>query len=422
MVRVGTGVVDITPAAGLAMTGFGARTLPAQGAHDRLTARALVIGETAIVVADVIGIDAETSERIRSRCGLPPAAVVVAAVHNHGGPVSMSGRLGADADPQYLKTLEDGCVEAIRLARQNAVEASLHFGYGRDPGIARNRRHGDGPIDRALPVLVARDAAGDAIAVLTSYACHPVVLDATNLLWTADYPHFLRDGIEAAFPGATALFLTGCAGDVNTGHSAHASLSLAGNPARTFETAQAIGRTIADCVMATRLEPIAGNEVSFSEELVFLDFERREAEPLEDLAREWESGAVQAPGGQNIVLPIWARWARRFAADRLDPIRARVSVLRWGEVSLVALPGEIFSETALDIRAVMEEGGFVICYADDNPGYIAPASEYPHGGYEIDEAHRYYGMPATFAKGSAERLADAAGRALEQARKRVNET
>ena len=29
-------------------------------------------------------------------------------------------------------------------------------------------------------------------------------------------------------------------------------------------------------------------------------------------------------------------------------------------------------------------------------------------GYEVDEAHRYYGQPATFAPGSAERLADAA--------------
>lgn len=420
MTRVGVALVDITPPAGLAMTGFGARILPAEGTHDRLTARALVIGETALVVADVLGIDAGMSERIRARCGLPPAAVVVAAVHNHGGPVSMSGRLGAEADPQYLRVLEDGCVEAIARARETAVEASLHFGYGDDPGIARNRRHADGPVDRSLPVLVARDAEGEAIAVLTSYACHPVVLDATNLLWTADYPHFLRSEIEAAFPGATALFLTGCAGDLNTGHSAHASLSLGKNPARTFEAAEAIGKTIAGCAMAAVLEPIAEIDVSFGEEFVLLDFERREKEALEDLARGWESEAAEGPAGQVVVLPIWARWARRFAHDRLDPIRARVSALRWGDVWLVALPGEIFSETSLYIRSLEKFRGFVVCYADDNPGYIAPASEYDHGGYEVDEAHRYYGMPATFAKGSAERLAEAAERALEQARKREN--
>ena len=231
MVRAGVGLADITPPAGLAMTGFGARTLPAEGAHDRLTARALVIGETAIVVADVLGIDADMSERIRARSGLPPEAVVVAAVHNHGGPVSMPERLGAKADADYLRMLEDGCVKAISRARQTAVEAELYFGYGEDPALPRNRRRADGPVDRALPVLAVRDRAGETIAVLVSYACHPVVLDATNLLWTADYPHFVRAGIEAAFR-RNGIFLTGCAGDINTGHSAHASLGLEQNAAQ----------------------------------------------------------------------------------------------------------------------------------------------------------------------------------------------
>jgi hypothetical protein len=74
----------------------------------------------------------------------------------------------------------------------------------------------------------------------------------------------------------------------------------------------------------------------------------------------------------------------------------------------VALPGEIFAQTALEIRAATGPRAFGIAYADDNPGYIAPAAEYPHGGYEIDEAHRFYVQPAGFAPGSAEALAEAA--------------
>lgn len=420
MARVGAAIVDITPPAGLPMAGFGARTLPAQGAHDRLTARALVIDDTAIVVADVIGIDADMSARIRARSGLPQAGVVVAAVHNHGGPVSMPGRLGMDADPACLQMLEDGCVEAIANARQSAVEATLHFGQGEDPGIARNRRHPDGPVDRSQPVLVARDAQGAAIAVLTAYACHPVVLDATNLLWTADYPHFLRVELENAFPGAVALFLTGCAGDVNTGHSAHASLSLKANPARTYEAAERIGKAIAASVLAADLEPVAFDHAASAEQFVHLDFARREQKPLADLAHEWSENTENVPALHRSVLPVWAAWAQRFAGDPLASLQVRVNALRWGRVGLVALPGEIFSKTALDIRALMEQNGFVVCYADDNPGYIPPAEEYAHGGYEVDEAHRYYGMPATFAEGSAERLARAAESALKQAGNRMN--
>jgi hypothetical protein len=87
----------------------------------------------------------------------------------------------------------------------------------------------------------------------------------------------------------------------------------------------------------------------------------------------------------------------------------RVSALNWGSIEIVALPGEIFAETAHRVRAAIgNPAALVIAYADDVPGYIPPVAEYAAGGYEVDEAHRYYGMPAGFALGSAEALADAA--------------
>src|SRR6185369_14421856 len=110
MIRAGAAIIDITPTPGLPMSGFAARTQPAEGVHDGLTVRAVVIGETAIVVADVIGIDAAMSARIRKRCALPAENIVVAALHTHGGPVSMAGRLSVAADLTYLERLEDACV------------------------------------------------------------------------------------------------------------------------------------------------------------------------------------------------------------------------------------------------------------------------------------------------------------------------
>jgi hypothetical protein len=90
-----------------------------------------------------------------------------------------------------------------------------------------------------------------------------------------------------------------------------------------------------------------------------------------------------------------------------------VTALFWGDVPIVALPGEIFAETALAIRSAWgDRPAFVISYAEAMPGYIPPASEFRFGGYEVDEAHRFIGMPATFASGSAEALAEAAIRLL----------
>jgi len=406
MIRAGAAIVDITPTSGLSMSGFAARSLSAMGAQDALTARAVVIGDTAVVVADVIGIDAAMSARIRERCLLPAENVVVAALHNHGGPVSMAGRLSLAADPAYLERLEDACVAAIDMAAAARRPAMITAGQGSDPGIARNRRHPGGLVDASLPVLRIRDEDGNMIAVVTAYACHPVVLAADNLLWTADYPHFVRAALEEAYPGAIALFMTGCAGDANTGHSAHASITLSANPDRTHEAAERIGRKVAEAALSASEVSISARTVARNG-TVELAFERREKEEPNVLEKRWRDEILTADTARRSLLSYWADWAKDIAPLTPAPLSARVTVLDWGGVPVVALPGEIFAATALSIRAAIgaERPALVIGFADDNPGYIPPASEFRHGGYEVDEAHRYYGLPMTFAPGSAEALA-----------------
>ncbi|MGV1760202.1 neutral/alkaline non-lysosomal ceramidase N-terminal domain-containing protein [Rhizobium sp. A22-96] len=406
MIEAGAAIIDITPTPGLSMSGFAARSLPAKGAHDPLTARAVVIGDTAVVVADVIGIDAGMSARIRQRCALPADNIVVAALHNHGGPVSMARRLSLTADPAYLERLEDACVAAIDKAVAARRPARIVVSQGSDPDIARNRCHPDGPVDTSLTLLRIRGEDGAMIAVVTAYACHPVVLGADNLLWTADYPHFVRRSLEEAYPGAIALFMTGCAGDANTGHSAHASITLAADPERSYEAAQRIGGKIAEAALTADEVPIA-DDISARNGTVMLAFERRETEALDLLEERWRNEALTAEPARKNLLGYWADWAKNIAPTAPAPLAARVTVLNWGGIPIVALPGEIFTETVLAIRAALgpKKPAFVIGFADDNPGYIPPASEFAYGGYEVDEAHRYYGLPMTFAPGSAEALA-----------------
>lgn len=407
MTRAGFAVRDITPPAGLAMAGFVARVEPAIGAHDALTVRAVAVDDTAIVVADVIGIDQAMSARIRARCVLPDEHVVVAATHTHGGPVSMQGRLWAEASSDFLQRLEDACVAAIDQAVACQVEAQLTFGSGDDPEVAKNRRHPLGITDSALPVLRVRDRTGNLLGAFVSYACHPVVLGADNLLWTADYPHFVRAEIENAHPGAVAVFATGCTGDANTGHAAHASITRGANPNRTFEAAERIGRKIGRAALAAPERELTG-PVAVDNRLCTLLLDRREPQPLFDLEAKWRQDALAANPVDSVLLHCWAEWASRMADAELAPVPSRVTALNWCGVPILALPGEIFASTGVVLRGHWPKGeALILGFADDNPGYIPPSEEYAFGGYEVDEAHRYYGMPAGFKRGSAEVLASA---------------
>ena len=412
MIDVGVAVVDITPPAGLAMAGFAARSDTATGTHDPLTVRALVVGNTALVTVDVIGIDASLSRRVRHRCALADDAVTILATHTHGGPVSMPGRLWFRTDGAYLLQLEDGIVQAIEKAKAARQPVRLFGGTGVDPGYAKNRRQNNGPVDRNIPVLRFDSADGAPIAILTSYAFHPVVLAADNLSWTGDYPHFVRQELELAYPGAVAFFSTGCAGDVNTGHSAASSMSNEPNPERNFSTAKHIGTGSAHAALRAELTELFGGLSSFTA-IEHLDFQLREVGPSDRLAHEWRAQAADG----DLILHIWADWAEQIMGKNIDPMAARCTAFNWCGAQIVALPGEIFAQTALEIRQSLSSPPplFVLAYADDNPGYVPHRTAYSQGGYEVDEAHRFYGLGATFAPGSAERLADAGCKAARMA-------
>jgi hypothetical protein len=399
---VGVATRDCTPPAGLAMSGFAARPGRAAGTHDAITVRALAVDETVLVTVDACGLHEDFCARVQAKV---PGTVVLTATHTHGGPATVPGRLGGPVDPGYLEALHAACVAAARAAYAARENANVEVGVGADPGVARNRRRVDGPVFAPLTVARFRRADGRLLACVVSYPCHPVVLGPENLLWTADYPGVVRAVVEAADPGSVCLFLTGCCGELNTGHSAHASMTLEGAGDRSFAAAERIGRRIGLAALAapTRKLSDPSGAAAVSGEIA-LPLQSADPAATATLAAGWASEMATADPGRRALLRSWLDWAREIAPRTATSWTARVTVLRWGGLRIVALPGEPFSVTARRTTELVPGECLVIGYADGSPGYLPPAEEFPYGGYEIDEAHRYYGMPAPFAPGAAESL------------------
>jgi len=401
------------------MSGFVARQAPASGVHDPLMVHALVVDSTAVVTVDVVGLHEDDCGEIRRRCALPAQNVIVHATHTHGGPASMPGRLGDEVDRAWLDGVIEACVACIASALASSEPVELVTGYGADPCVARNRRRNDGPVDRALPVVVLRRADGTVLAAVVSYACHPVVLGADNTLLTADYPGVVRRVLSDRLGGGPALFLTGCAGDANTGHSAAASISTAAATDRTFEECERVGARIATAALRLTVAddgtpgPTDDSAARAASGEVLLGLSRPDGGTVAaDIAR-WESGADAADPAHTALLDCWSRWGRALSPDAPATWTAPVSALRWGVVVVVGLPGEPFAAAARQIREHVrarrpELTVLVAGYSNGCPGYLPAAEEYPLGGYEVCDAHRYYGMPGPFAAGALEAVVDLA--------------
>ena len=72
------------------------------------------------------------------------------------------------------------------------------------------------PVDPTVTVLRIDRADGTPLAVLTNYACHPVVFGADHLRYSADYPGVMKGVVEQELGGQVeSFFLQGAPGDIN---------------------------------------------------------------------------------------------------------------------------------------------------------------------------------------------------------------
>ncbi|WP_052436375.1 hypothetical protein [Georgenia sp. SUBG003] len=129
---------------------------------------------------------------------------------------------------------------------------------------------------------------------------------------------------------------------------------------------------------------------------------------------QWNALRDTADPATAALLTSWIEWAeQRRLAPEPEPYGARVTALRWGSAVVLALPGEPFAAAAHAVRGAVDQmvpGAVTVVagYSDGCPGYLPTREEYELGGYEVVDAHRYYGAPGPFARGSLEAVVRAA--------------
>lgn len=439
-IYLGTANGDITPPLGGDLSGFIARTEPMAGVHDPLFVKAMVWAEdaaltnaAALVTLDVVDVAASEVAKIRERVaaltGIPGERVGVTCTHTHGGPATMpDGRLGR-CDLAYLDGVCRTAAETVAAATRALEPVVMRWASGGEPTVGINRRIPGGITDPAVPVLRFQRHDGTVAAVLVSYGCHPVTLGPNNLQATADYPGYVRRTLEAVYPGAAAHFVTGCCGQVNNGHTSRDGDKGRGMHWRTFAEAERIGRAIAGAAVqaaeqAARIEaalPITDVEVlparvRTARRTVPLPFLPTPDDPeLDRLATAWRDEAREVEQrerrpGELERLQVFLAWAEEVkSGSEVKAVDAEVMVIAIGDVTLALLPGESFVEFGLEIKERTAPCQVMtLAYGNGCPGYIPHRSAYPAGGYEVDEAYRYYGNPACFAPEAGEALVAAA--------------
>ncbi len=410
MLKAGWSAIEITPPAGIDLSGFGGRAGPNAGVHDPLFAKAICLTDgaarIALITADLVGLDADSVADVRAQVarqlGAEAPALMVACSHTHSGPATPCLPFIGDPDPRYVSELKARLARVVVEASGRLKEAEVAVGQTEAlVGINRRQRMTDGSIalgrDEAGTVAPYVDVVGfrsvDGTALLFSHAAHPVTLGGDNLLVSADWPGYAQRFIEAEYGGkCLALFAQGCCGNINS------------DPRGSFDVAEQQGRRIADAVLGARddLTPLADGAVAGTSVVLQLPLQDPPSEAdaramLEAAARDLAAGEGTDNYGARKAKVGMVDWAQRILAlaraGKTDLTRPfEVQALRLGDVAMVGLPGEVFVEYQHQIKACSPFAHtLVFGYTNGNIGYVPTASAFPEGGYEVDGAIRYYG-------------------------------
>jgi len=421
MLETGCGSAVITPRAGLQMAGFLGKRI-AEGVHDDLMAKAVYLADgpenrMMLIVVDTLEVDRQFVDEVRRRVeqetGVPAACCLVAATHTHSGPSGL-GRvalLGVAKDSQVFGTFDGrlfertvaGCVTAARKARRWAREGTISSGITSmlQPICGNRRIH----TTERVQMQVLEVETTTRCAVVYNLDCHPTVLHEENRLYSADFPGFAASIMPLFEPFVTMpVFLNGAAGDMSTRFYRQIS---------DFVEVERIGTIVAESVAASLdvLKPMSGPFAVRAVEVPMRlkarqfpsaqDLERRIADTRKKLEVARLEGVRNLRPLESAIEGLTFAATMVDGADGVEYIDSRLSLVRFGDILVAGIPGELFSSLGNDIRAAFPGHVVLVAgYCGDYMGYIPHAAAYDEGGYEA--------FTTFIAKGEGERLRDVA--------------
>jgi hypothetical protein len=343
-----------------------------------------------VVTADLMFIGQELRSGVLQRLAgaVEETSLFFAASHTHFAPATDDRRpaLGR-LDRHYLQLVCERVSDLVaRLLRDRLVPATIEYARGRaDHAVNRRLRaawhlsrrgpmigavvaapNPAGPRDESMHVVRVSGGDGRPIALIWSYACHPVAFPRP-LEVSADYPgrvrQRLRDRFDSALP---VLFLQGFAGDIR--------------PPELERLSSPTGR-LRRLLLGPRFGRFTAEEWD------------RWADSLADRLLETAAGAAF----ERLLGPLRTRRAVRplgqFMLGAPDFQQVTFHRLSLGRLAAVGVSAEVVTEygplvrTAFDGRISIPVG-----YIDEVYGYLPTARMVREGGYEADWFRRPFAL------------------------------
>ena len=392
---VGCARAVITPPFGTALAGY-FPSRPAEGLHDDLYARVVAIhaDEPVIVVqldlmcADELFVDM-LEKQIFKKFHIPRESVFISCIHTHSGSAATIEKDSLNeifrdelASEHVLGQVLWSIAQALADMHPFLVSVSSS---GLD-GIGSNRSDYAAPYDNELVLLQLTRDDGKKI-LLYNYACHPTVMNRENRLISADYPGAAAAILERQDDVACALFLNGADGDISTRFTRRES---------SFAEVRRIGGILGgevlkmSCLSETgecvrKLRCIAFSFQAAVKSMMTLEEADAALEKAREKKEEAEKQSLEA-GKLRLVQSLYEGALLNRETIRtlhgVTSLSLQIKVLQINRLSLIYIPGELFSSLGLLLKEKLDGKAVVVSYGNGCIGYIPNRAAYERNCYE----------------------------------------
>jgi hypothetical protein len=307
-------------------------------------------------------------------------------------------------DDAFTRQVQSRIVQAVQEANSNlsGADCRLSFHLGEEKTVGQNSRQllddgmiywigpranfvrATGPFDPELPVLAFRDSADKLRALIFNHSTHTIGTRAPGKRSPGFYGLAAQD-LEAEL-GGTVCFLEGASGSTH-------NLDLKG-----AECAARIKNAVLDGLGKAQPRPV--------EKLAALK------RPFKFRVRQFDEAAEEAavarycrkyaPGSAEATMKVFRDMRQNLASQRGQERETWIQVLRIGDVAIVGVPAEYFTQLGLDIKNRSPfRHTYIAELANDWIGYLPNLEAHKLGGYQTWTGYHSYAEP-----GTGERIAD----------------
>lgn len=368
----------------------------------------------AIVALDILKIRRDyldvAARKIEVKTGIPFDHILINCTHNHHAPSAVKGH-AYDVIPEFAEQVQDAIVQSVVKANGNLKDSppvTMLFKMGSEETVGDNSRielsdgtiawrfdHDDelrptGPFDPDFPVMVFKRPDRSLAAVLFGHSTHTVGTRNPGRRSPAFY------GLAAqAFEqevGAVTTFLEGASGSTHLRHLDGLTFSRASR-----EVSVEAERRILNALRYTvdQAKPMLVSRIASARREVTVTVRNFDEQKEERAVSYYSQKRLGAEAGEKTAA-VFRQARAELAPYRGEERKTWISATRVGDVVIVGVPAELFTQLGMDIKKRSPFRHTIIAeLANDYVGYVGNADAYRLGGYQMWMGHHSWTQRGT---------------------------